>query len=335
MKLICYGASVTAQKFETGYVQQLVDTPSANKFECIEKVAFGASQFEYAGYAFMQDVIDKKPDICVIDWLTPSMKGFNSFKIDLLNRALLDINCYPLWMFFPRVNNFQNLPEAYTQVQSSAEKFGVGFIDVREYMTDFLDNPKKYLRDAVHTTLNGAKLYADIISEALIPIVVQHSKLLTDAKQSLIYSETKAQNLPVPCIKEIETTIDNSKGLEFNFKYLGGFFEVYFDTEIGPEICLLNFQLYRNGEVYYEKTFNNVDPWSYYSRVMVVETLRKRIPEGNYRLVISKKPGNPFFGKETKKPVELICDDQDRHLNIKRISITVDEFEVSITNVGK
>lgn len=335
MKLVCYGASVTAQKNETGYFQQLEKLSCTAHFDSIEKVAFGASQFEYAGYSYMQDVLDKKPDICVIDWLTPSMPGFNEFKIDLLNYALLSINCLPVWVFFPRVNNFNNLPKSFGQVRDSAKNFSIDFLDLRNEMPNFVEEPQKYLRDAVHTTIDGAKCYAKVINNELENIVKSLDERLLSAKQSEGYKLTAEKKYSVPLIKEYDFTIDSSHNVEIDFEYEGGFFEVYFDTEIGPHICLLDFTLYKNGEIFEHQIFNKVDPWCYYNRSMIIETLRKRIPAGNYKLVIKKSDGNPFAEYETRKPVEEHWDEVDRYINVKRISVTADDFELSINRSAK
>lgn len=330
MKLVCYGASVTAQTNETGYVQQLMESSCAKYFSSIEKVAFGASQFEYAGYSFMQDVLDQKPDICVIDWLTPSMPGFNAFKIDLLNYALLAQDCLPIWVFFPRINNFENVPNSFEQVKVSANKFSIDLLDLRSEMPDFRANAYHYLRDDVHTTQAGAKCYSNKISRHVVISLLNIKERIAQARESEGFKETLLKNYSIPLIKPIQASINSQQIVEIDFNYDGGFFEVYFDTEIGPHICYLDFKLYKEGELFYDETFNKVDPWCYYNRSMIIETLRKRIPEGSYKLVISKGIGNPFTEKETRKPVEELWDESDRFILIKRISVTTPHYELSI-----
>ena len=330
MKLVCYGASVTAQQKETGYFQQLESASCASQFESIEKVAFGASQFEYAGYAFMRDVLEKKPDLCVIDWLTPSMKGFNEFKIDLLNQALLEINCLPIWVFFPRTDNFDNIPEAYNQVLKSAERFGVSFLDLRDYLVDFTNDPQKYLRDAVHTTLEGAKCYAKVINqkiESVLPSIGEH---IARAKLSQGYSDTSQKNLAIPLIKPVIFTLNSNTSAVLEFDFKGGLFEVFFEAEIGPFICYWDFTLYHEEEIIYKETLNNADPWCFYRRSMVIETIRKRLAPGSYKLHIKKRDGNPMLEKTTRKPIEEHWEDKDRFIEIKRVSVTADNFNMSV-----
>lgn len=115
MNLVCFGASVTAQSTEAGYFQQLLRSSSICSFSSVQKVAFGASHFEYAGYGFIQDVLDMEPDVCIIDWLTPSMKGFSEYKIHLLNWSLLEIGAFPIWFFFLGVVIFITLQMLITK----------------------------------------------------------------------------------------------------------------------------------------------------------------------------------------------------------------------------
>jgi hypothetical protein len=319
VKLLCYGASVTAQKFETGYFQQLENSELKEKFSSIERVAFGASQYEYAGYAFIQDVLDKKPKVCVIDWLTPSMKGFNEYKITLLNKSLLEQNCLPIWVFFPRLNNFQEPTEAYSQVKNSAESFKVPFLDLREHMQDFSSDPSKYLRDAVHTTLVGAQRYASVIETFVFDLDIEHS-----IKESLLsdgYSTSIELNDTVPLVIDAKYKIDNESALQIDIQYQGGFFEIFFETEVGPHLCRLIFQVYQDNELCFEEKINPADPWSYYTRKMVVETLRRRIPPGDYTIRISKESGDPFESIETRKPIEVQWNDEERYIELTRISL--------------
>lgn len=330
MKLVCYGASVTAQKNESGYVQQLKDLSCAQRFSTIEKVAFGGSQFEYAGYAFMQDVIDLKPDICVIDWLTPSMPSFSEFKIDLLNYTLLKRNCLPIWVFFPRVDNYDSLSPSYQQIQDSARRFNIKFIDLRESILDFSDAPEKYLRDVVHTTLEGAVRYANAIDSVLMQTLTYFSEEVNSAKTSSGYVKSTSLVNPVPTVIAEELKIDSSRGFEICFRYSGGLFELYFDTCVGPHICYLDILLFKAGDLVYETKLNRVDPWCYYNRAMVIDVLRKRLDAGEYRLVIKYGGGNPFSEKETRKPIEEIIIDDDRYLVVNRLSLNVDDCDLTV-----
>ena len=334
MKLLCYGASVTAQKFETGYFQQLTQSSLKEYFTEIDRVAFGASQYEYAGYAFMSDVLSAKPDFCFIDWLTPGMKAFSAFKIDLLNQTLLAQNCIPVWGFFPRVRNFSDLPEAYYQVEKSANEFHVSFIDFRSEMPDFEEHPEKYLRDDVHTTLTGAQCYAKKLTSTITDLLGERDNILSSAKNSAKYESFAEQKLVPPTVKVVDETINNDNALKFNFKFGGGLLEIFFETDVGPHMCLTHFSLFQDEQLVFEQIFNNADPWSHYKRHMVIETLRKRFPEGSYRLVVKKQHGNPFDEKQTKKPIGEHWEDNDRYLPIKRASISVSDFNFQTIQVG-
>lgn len=335
MKLLCYGASVTAQKFESGYFQHLEkDLSLCRAFSEIRRVAFGASQYEYAGYAFMNDVLLEDANICLIDWLTPGMKSFSNFKIDLLNQSLLNQGCLPIWLFFPRVRNFSDLPEAYYQVEKSAANYRVPFLDLRTEMSDFEDDPRRYLRDDVHTTEEGAFLYSKKISSVLNDVLPSLKDRVETSKKTPQYVSFEKENVVPPTIKEIGVELNNDNNLEFHFSYPGGFFEVFFETDIGPHMCLTEFTLFLDGELFHNQVYNNADPWSHYKRHMVIETFRKRIPSGNYTLRVSKFAGNPFQDKKTKKPLTEDWIDNDRHLTIKRASLSVSDFTFATNKEG-
>lgn len=329
MKILCYGASVTAQKNETGYFQHLENSPCKNHFSSIERVAFGASQYEYAGYAFMQDVIEARPNICIIDWLTPSMPAFNAFKIDLLNRALLEINCLPIWVYFPRTNSYDVVPEAYKQVKKSSNDFSLDFIDLRESMPGFMNDPSKYLRDAVHTNLEGAICYANKISEVVNNVMPKLDEYLDRAKNSDGFLNSRLKKYSTPIVSDTYLKIDSYSGIEIDVVHEGGLFELFFETEVGPHMCLLDFEIYVDGRIFHKETINSVDPWCYYERGMVIETIRRRIPENNYKIIVKKAIGNPFLDKAIRKPIEDTIPNEDRFLEIRRISASAKEFRVS------
>lgn len=330
MKILCYGASVTAQKFESGYFQQLSDLLASDSQYTLERVTFGASQFEYAGYAFMSDVIDKQPDICIIDWLTPGMTSFNQYKIDLLNYSLIKSGCVPIWVFFPRVDNFSNVPDSYRQVTESANNFNIPFIDARTSLPNFIGNEIKYLRDKVHTTFEGARIYANAIFDTLSTVTTELENALENAKHSSGYSCFNDSAYSVPLVKPLEAVVDDSHQLIIEFEFNGGFLEIFLETVVGPHLCYLSFTVFKDNEVVDVITFNPADPWCHYERNMVVETLRKRYPSGNYKIVVSKQSGNPFEDIKTKKVIEQQCPDSDRYMSVSRISINCNSFATKV-----
>lgn len=326
MKIVCYGASVTAQKFKTGYFENLKEVLKSKK-HTLGRVAFGGSHFEYAGYACIRDVLEKKPDICIIDWLTPSMKGFSEFKIDLLNSALISHDCIPIWFYFPRVSNFDIESNAYNQVLSSCKKFGVDFIDVRSKLLDFKKDPTVYLRDDVHTTEQGAIVYSKTIFEKLTEIEIEFQEKLKKLKSTPTFNNSSEYFLPN--IYKIDYTIKDTQALGFEFEHDGNRLEIFFETEVGPHLSYLNMIIEDSkNEIVVDKIFNNADPWSYYKRPMVVETLRQHLSRGHYKAQVRKFPGNPFDEKQTKKPLVETWLDEDRYFELRRMSINADVKDI-------
>ena len=186
-------------------------------------------------------------------------------------------------------------------------------------MYDFKDDPAKYLREAVHSTKEGATTYSKTIVESLLDINLNAK--LEEAKQSQGFQDAMDMDYQVSYVLEVNKSINSDSSIEISFDWLGGFFEMFFDTTVGPHVPLLNFCVYRDGEKDFDERINPTEPWCFYQRLMVVETLRKRLPKGTYRVVVSKLDGNPFLEKQTKKPIDVEVVDSERYLDIKRISM--------------
>jgi len=332
MKLICYGASVTAQKNDSGYFTYLSKSDLVDVFDVIERITFGASQYEYAGYAFMSDVLEEKPDVCLIDWLTPGMKSFNKYKISLLNRLLLERNCLPIWIFFPRIDNFENLTDGYFQVKNDAKDFGVPFVDLLDYMPNFGDSPEKYLRDKVHTNEIGAKKYSDVLVDIIksqdVPIAI------SNARRSIAFKESQGEGYIMPMVLLCSHTIKDENNICLATNWQGGLLEIFLETTVGPHVCLLTFKVFDSDTLIWEQIINPADPWCYYERKMVVETLRKRFPIGRYSIVISKSNGDPFADINLRKPKVVEYDEKDRYLSVERLSINGDVVITYAENHG-
>lgn len=326
MKLLCYGASVTAQTRETGYFQQIENSGLKETFSTVERVVFRASHFEYAGYAFIQDVLDKRPDVCVIDWLTPSMNAFHEYKITLLNKALLSIGALPVWVFFPRVNSFEHVPEAYNQVKRSTENFDLPFIDLRDYMPDFIKHSDKYLRDAVHTTLDGAKLYSDVIEKTLNGMDVESA--LCKGRKSEGFQDAESDKHSVPLIQHISLSIDDKHSINVEVDFEGGLLEIFFEAEVGPHICYFNIEVLSDGDLVYDQKINPVDMWCHYKRKMILPTLRKKFKKGSYSIRLTKLAGNPFNNFTTRKPIQEEWKDGDRFIEFSRISVNTNSVRI-------
>lgn len=315
MKIVCYGASVTAQKNSGGYYSYL-ESYFASKPEIeLSRLSFGASHFDFAGFGYARLLLDKQPDIAIIDWLTPSMKRFTLEKIIKLNNALIEKNCLPIWVNFPRKDDLNCQRECYSQVRTVAHESGAIFFDLIEVL-DIEKIRSEYLRDIVHTTEFGARAYAKELIQHIEKI--DHSKI-----------ELKILPLVDPIILfkqyKIECTIEKSKELKLvvtNSETVNG--EFLLNTRIGPNSCLLELSIYdeKNNEIG-TKMVNPTDAWCHYSRNMILPTLKLGVLKPGYSVVL-KHGGDEaldisILKGEIKEPLET-----EKFLHIFDISCNVD-----------
>lgn len=317
MKLLCYGASVTAQKEGVGYFSYLPKSRLSTVFSSFERVAFGASHYDYAGYGLMQDALEKRPDVCIIDWLTPSMKSFSPIKISTLNRALIAKNCLPVWIYFPRTDNFETKPACYNQVKEAAEQFNIPFIDCLDETPEIKNNPSYFLRDVVHTTEAGAKQYAHIIEKHLMEMDFTHR--LSIARCSDAYLTNTPLNLPT--ITSFGCIINDTNCIEATFEWDGGIFDLLLDSVVGPHVCKFDIEIHDCGQSQaIIKQVNPADPWCHYERSMIIPALSIHLAKGSYRIKLKKSNDDPFSNITLNKPAPRIFTSSERYLSISRFS---------------
>lgn len=311
--LVCFGASVTAQKFETGYFQQLEHTSCAKLFDSVEKIAFGGSHLNMAGYAFLEDVLSLRPKVCILDWHSTSLKSFDEVKLICIISNLAKNGCVPLWVFLPRVDTYFNYPESYFQTK----KLGIPFFDLVPHLDKFELDPSIYLRDIVHTNQNGAIVYANLISEAVAAIIKNHSAELEKIRTSF----SKSPEYTPPSVVHFSEIIDRKSPVRYEFHHVGGLFEVFAECQLGPSLCYIKVTILDGSIELMSKVVNLADQWCYYTRLMVVQLVKFNLISGSYTLLVEYNAGNPLEDVLLKSESDLDIDESDRYLNIKRLAI--------------
>ncbi len=316
---MCYGASVTAQKKQSGYFTHLQKHfENKSNFE-LSKLSFGASHFDYAGYGYAKQMLEEKPDIALIDWLTPSMKKFSLDKIINLNNELIKLGCLPIWVNFPRKDDLNCQRECYTQVKKVALKSGAIFFDLIEQLSaEKIEN--EYLRDIVHTTECGAEKYASKIIELIDSIVISdfELKILPLDKPIDIFS-----------IYDIESLID--KGSPLLMKVIKTTdlspIELLLNTRIGPNSCFIDIEIYDESGVLIEtKIINPTDPWCHYSRDMILPTVRLPYLKESYSIKLKHGGDNALDDVKLKGEVREPLED-NKFIHIYNIACNM-ELEV-------
>jgi len=155
MKIACFGASVTQQG--NGYVDYL-----SKKFNCdVKKFGYGSQHLNGAGICYINDVLECKPNICFIDWFSTGWNRGDDSTIDYLNTIVYKFSkssCKLIFLFLPR-DDHDKRKHFYSFLKNYLISKKLFYIDINDYVK-YND---KICRDNVHTTNEGAKLYADII----------------------------------------------------------------------------------------------------------------------------------------------------------------------------
>lgn len=157
-KICAFGASVTKQK--NGYVHYL----SKNLNNNIVSFGYGGNHLSDAGICFINSVTKEKPNYCFIDFFSTGYVSVGNDTIEYLDTLLYKFTkagCKLIFLFFPNINHNSRI-QFYQFVQNYLKSNNICYIDINNY----LKHSDDICRDGVHTTENGSKKYADIISNS-------------------------------------------------------------------------------------------------------------------------------------------------------------------------
>jgi hypothetical protein len=315
MKVLVYGASVTAQKDEGGFYQHL---KNQSGFDLL-RIPFGASHLQFAGLAMLSKVLAEKPDVCLLDWVTPSTKSFPSGIVERINRILIQHNIFPIWVLFPRTDDPYCSRECCEQISEHASKD----VWVRDFTdTDFGKGVEltTILRDVVHTNKVGAHLYASFIEHLLVEYYEREFK-----QQSLTTIGCQGIAETVPCLINNNIKIGRASSYKLELTVTETCdLNIFIFCQIGPASPMLNIQLKNIQAIIFNGQRNVVDAWCYYKRDMLINlpTIRTVVP-GVYELEISVSDAEPFENINTLKPIndDDMVTISDRFLNMYEIAI--------------
>lgn len=249
-KVAFFGASVTQQK--DGYWKyflQMNPHLTGNNF------GYGSMHLNDAGVVYIDDVLKYNPEYCFIDWFSTGYIEYNKHNfddikkyVDTLIHKFTKNGVKLIFLTFPDVslNSFTNKPvdkkEIYKKLNDYIRNFNIPVIDISESFDDL----NRVLRDGIHTTQQGSKEYAKLISDEFNEKTYTKISLPKNYPNETPYCIINHIN--------INKVIKNKIILEGNSEVIG------ISQKIGPYTGLLNI----NGEIY-----NNWDRWCYYERDMV------------------------------------------------------------------
>ena len=160
-KICFFGASVTAQ--ESGYAKVLSD--KWKKYSKCYIFGYGGRHLYDAGVCYIDNVLEKKPNICFIDWFSTDYNECDEKTIEYLDTIVYKFTraeCKLVFLFMQYRNN-PDKREFYDFCTKYLSDRNLSYIDVwsetKEIPIDEL------LRDNIHTTKYGSHIYASIIEE--------------------------------------------------------------------------------------------------------------------------------------------------------------------------
>jgi hypothetical protein len=158
MNISFFGASITQQK--NGYVHYF---KALNPEFEVNQYGYGGMYITDAGICFIDDILLTRPEYCFLDWFSPACyRPPEKIKdyLDAIVRKLLNVGCYPIFLFFYRQKMDPGWFQMFDYLQEYASRYNINCVDLSN-----LENPDQYLRDSIHTNETGAKKYGDIISK--------------------------------------------------------------------------------------------------------------------------------------------------------------------------
>lgn len=239
-KIAFYGASVTQQR--NGFVDHFAKLFKAK----VLKFGFGGMHLSDAGICFVDKVVAMHPDICFVDWFSTwymNQDGKFDLYIDAIVEKLQKIDCRVILLFFPQNKDLKvsDWKSFYQTCKNYLKDQGVEYVPVDEILKHY--PVKEILRDDIHTTKKGSRLYAEEIFSYL-----QKSSPLPKADlQPNVYSSLSV--LPVKSSFDKELILEGSCHIQ-------GFF-----LRIGPWSGIVNIS---TGEISLKE--NTWDRWCYFER---------------------------------------------------------------------
>ena len=167
-----FGASVTQQKNSIwdNFVKILNQKTGSNHIH--KKFGYGGCQICYTSVCKIDEVIESKPDICILDWfhlMEPVANKQGILCLEAIIRKLYLNNIKVIFFFHLRGDNEERQKQFCNFFKSLAQKYGVIIYDeAQELQSTFKIPVDPILRDTVHTTDYGSYFLGELFSEFFI-----------------------------------------------------------------------------------------------------------------------------------------------------------------------
>lgn len=248
MNILFFGASVTKQQGDSGFVPCFQKIIKKNNFNCnVIQKGYGSMHLHDAGICKINDVMEQQPNICFVDWfstgyiLTDKIQLF--LYLDAIVYKLMTLNCQICFLLLQIDVVCENRIKMYNLVKEYCKTYLLDHIELYNNL-----NANEILRDSVHTNNIGAEYYANTIFDYFVDNMMNKNTIYSKIPCENEYSNIKTLQIN----KEIHDEIT----LTGNFKIIGIL------QKIGNFSGLV--EITRNDEISY--LYNNWDQWCHYTR---------------------------------------------------------------------
>lgn len=262
LRVAFFGASVTEQSIHhatgeiTGYVSYFEKFLAPQRDYQVFRVSAGSCHLTDAAMVYLNNIIEYKPDICVIDWATSAITECDQRFIDQLYNSLISSGIITMTVILPRVDRAQSETQIAAMMRQTSEKFGMPFHDISSMIAD--EEIPLILRDIVHTSAKGAKRYAELI-DGFIAEIDASSYSFPSAPIPFFVTEIVS---PVDApLSTKQIVVSASSGAHSDLEYC-----VMLQQRIGPYSPVLEILLDSPGDARRLENFSLWDPWCYRER---------------------------------------------------------------------
>jgi len=244
-----FGASVTMQN--CGYTS-FIDVSSSK----IYTKGYEGCTVQHAMW-LVDHIIRIKPTVCVLEWLSSAYnQGRREFHahLDIVVQKLLQNNIVPIFLYLYKkdICEFKEQKQFYEEL---ASYYSINSIHIDDMIVDSAINPVLIVKDNVHTTFTGSKLYGKILSTILNKNCEPSSlaRLLQDKKEPFVSNNPNINTCVIPLdISGSETRqFDNKTYYKITDRYvlqsMAGCNKLY---AVNILFCNTNGVIYINNQIY-------------------------------------------------------------------------------------
>ena len=322
MLIIAFGASITAQGIHhssgepTGYVHYLSEILAKQISNAeVRSLAAGSSHFDSAGYVLLDEVINQKPDLLILDWHITGLGQFDDFLWSSAIRKIRDSAITTLIVIFPLSEVISAGHERPNVGQArGAVSAGIHLLNLYTNVGSSVF-PDLHLRDGVHTNPAGAELYARLIAFAIAEILSDPSCVLQEGG-----------GLSIPLVSISEPVFVDSCLLDDGFKKLSsldmvierssgwtGGINIIAESMVGPFSPVVNIA-FNDGTA----SQSIWDPWCHYPRSNFTSLIKLPCLNDSIDIAITISDESPDYSKCINKNYDF-SSVAERYLMIKKI----------------